>query len=64
MYNQSCLLQASNNKKNITSIMATWTEQMGYPVVSVLRTGMDVTMAQSRFLLNNDGNVPQTSPYK
>lgn len=48
----SILQKAVKNKINITSIMDTWTRQMGFPVVNVKRHDNTFTLTQKRFLLN------------
>ena len=35
---------------SVKDLMSTWTEQMGFPVISVQRTGETVTLKQERFL--------------
>lgn len=39
---------------NITSIMGTWTRQIGFPVVNVARHKNTFTLTQKRFLVNPD----------
>lgn len=36
---------------NVKQIMDTWTVQPGYPVVTVIRNGSDVTITQQRYML-------------
>ena len=45
--------------------MATWTAQMGYPVVTLAQTGQTVVASQKRFLLDETDNSTSkfTSPY-
>ncbi|XP_059611048.1 uncharacterized protein LOC132257980 [Phlebotomus argentipes] len=52
---------------SVTDIMSTWTEQKGYPVVTVKRVS-DTTyeLTQERFLLNTDSKADETdnSPFR
>nr|WBG54457.1 aminopeptidase N-like protein [Austinograea rodriguezensis] len=54
--------------KDITvkAVMETWTLQMGYPVVKVMRSvdGTSATITQERFLLRKDPNSTDTHIYK
>jgi len=45
-----------SGKLDIKSIMDTWTLQMGYPVITVTRTGNKIKASQERFLYNPRGN--------
>lgn len=47
------ILQDMVGKKiNINAIMDTWTRQMGFPVVNVVKHNSTYTLAQKRFLSN------------
>lgn len=49
----------------ISEVMDTWTLQMGYPVVTVSRSGSEISATQQRFLFNSHSNFTEefTSPY-
>ena len=50
---------------NVTELMETWTEQMGYPVVNISRSGSGKGIAnQKHFLLNPKANVTRKSDFK
>jgi aminopeptidase N len=53
------------NNTNLDTIMNTWTNQMGYPYVQVIRdyTSGSVTVTQHQFLFDSEAQPPQ-SPYK
>ena len=59
------ILQNSiTNKINVVAIMDTWTRQMGYPVVTVVRNGLNYTLTQKRFLDDPEAEFdPTTSDY-
>merc|ERR1719334_933254 len=44
--------------------MDTWTKQMGYPVVTVTKSGGDVTFTQSRFLLDGTTDPNDKNPFQ
>ncbi|XP_030647452.1 leucyl-cystinyl aminopeptidase isoform X2 [Chanos chanos] len=44
------------NVVNVTEMMNTWTKQKGFPLVTVKRTGTEVTVSQEPFLLNADNS--------
>ncbi|GIY10549.1 glutamyl aminopeptidase [Caerostris extrusa] len=46
----STAVMAESGNRSISSIMKTWTEQMGFPYVTVLRNGSHFTARQDRFL--------------
>jgi len=50
---------------DIKEVMDTWTLQMGYPVVTVTRTGSQISATQQRFLFSSQSNFTEefTSPY-
>ncbi|KAL4228484.1 Endoplasmic reticulum aminopeptidase 1 [Mactra antiquata] len=50
---------------NVRSLMRTWTEQMGYPVITLTRSGSKVTIKQERFLLYKPKDRKETfqSPF-
>lgn len=57
-------LQAVAKEVNITHIMNTWTRQMGYPVVTVIRGPNGAfTLEQKRFLSDPEANSTSSSPY-
>ncbi|GJQ73766.1 hypothetical protein Trydic_g18707 [Trypoxylus dichotomus] len=41
---------------NLSDIMESWTEQAGYPVVTVSRNGTQLTLTQERFLLSSSAS--------
>lgn len=47
---------------NVTTTMNTWTQQMGYPVVTMNRTGDVVQVVQERFLLSSDSHKKEKYP--
>ncbi|CAB3992820.1 glutamyl aminopeptidase-like isoform X1 [Paramuricea clavata] len=50
--------------KNVTKLMETWTEQMGYPVVNITRDGLGKGKAdQKHFLLDPKANVTEHSDF-
>ena len=51
--------QATEDNADVTSMMDTWTLQMGYPVVNVTKTKKRVTATQQRFLIYPEG-MPST----
>lgn len=55
----------SANGVEIKDMMDTWTLQMGYPVVTVRRSGSQISATQDRFLYLSHGNFTEefTSPY-
>ncbi|XP_043274166.1 glutamyl aminopeptidase-like [Venturia canescens] len=58
------LQKAVTNKINVTAIMDTWTRQMGYPVVKVVRNGLNYTLTQKRFLADPEAEYdPAESNY-
>ncbi|XP_008550321.1 glutamyl aminopeptidase [Microplitis demolitor] len=58
------LQESINSKINITAIMDTWTRQMGFPVVNVEKTGLNLTLTQKRFLLDPEATYdPLESDY-
>ncbi|XP_064596081.1 endoplasmic reticulum aminopeptidase 2-like [Liolophura sinensis] len=49
---------------DVKTVMDTWTRQMGYPVVTLTRTGNKIEATQERFLLYAGETVnPVTSPF-
>ncbi|MPC09521.1 Aminopeptidase N [Portunus trituberculatus] len=50
----------------VKTIMDTWTLQMGYPVITVIRSadGASATVTQERFLLRKDSNSTDTHVYR
>ncbi|XP_077505245.1 uncharacterized protein LOC144115007 [Amblyomma americanum] len=63
------LESVSSKHQHITTIMNTWTRQMGYPCVSVRRlhsNGSQYEIVQQRFLLNPDdaANLTNDSPFR
>ncbi|XP_063887388.1 aminopeptidase N-like [Scylla paramamosain] len=50
----------------VKTIMDTWTLQMGYPVITVMRSadGASATVTQERFLLSKDANSNDTHVYR
>lgn len=48
---------------DVNTVMNTWTQQMGYPVISVSKQGSKFVLTQERFL--EDGSVPdyKSSPF-
>ncbi|XP_063887378.1 aminopeptidase N-like isoform X1 [Scylla paramamosain] len=50
----------------VKTIMDTWTLQMGYPVITVMRSadGASATVTQERFLLRKDPNSNDTHVYR
>lgn len=50
----------------VKELMSTWTEQMGFPVIDVQRTGGTVSLQQKRFLsvLAENGSSTVVSPYE
>ncbi|XP_044586424.1 glutamyl aminopeptidase isoform X2 [Cotesia glomerata] len=58
------LQESTKSNINITAIMDTWTRQMGFPVVNVVKTGLNITLTQKRFLLDPEATCdPQESDY-
>ncbi|XP_064645182.1 aminopeptidase N-like isoform X2 [Lineus longissimus] len=57
--------EVSHVTPDVTTVMDTWTRQMGLPLVTVTRIGNDrVLLKQERFLLNPDEKFdPSDSPY-
>ncbi|CAH1788830.1 unnamed protein product [Owenia fusiformis] len=56
------LSEASSTIKDVARMMDTWTLQMNYPVVTLMRDGSKVVATQKRFLLNP--NATQESEFK
>lgn len=62
-------VQGSSSGAQLTSdvagLMDTWTKQMGYPVVTLKRSGNRVTVTQDRFLLYPESEIKEEfkSPY-
>ncbi|KAL5020171.1 hypothetical protein ScPMuIL_003063 [Solemya velum] len=50
---------------NVSSVMDTWTQQMGFPVVTLRKNGQTVTATQKRFLLYPQSSVEEefVSPF-
>jgi len=50
----------------IEEVMNTWTLQMGYPVVTVTKSGNQISATQQRFLYHSQGNFTEefSSPYR
>lgn len=46
--------------KPVVDLFTTWIKQIGYPVVTVERDGMTLTLSQERFLLDRDPAVPES----
>jgi len=57
--------QATGGQLHVPDVMATWTRQMGFPVVHVTRAKDKITLTQSRYLTSVDLKFNETeSPYK
>ncbi|XP_012276537.1 glutamyl aminopeptidase [Orussus abietinus] len=48
------LQDAVGSKLNVTNIMDTWTRQMGFPVVEVVKNGNSYVLKQKRFLADSE----------
>jgi aminopeptidase N len=48
---------------DIIRLMRTWTEQMGLPIINVLRTGNNLTFTQERYLLDKDAQFCKNSSH-
>ncbi|KAK7866387.1 hypothetical protein R5R35_009814 [Gryllus longicercus] len=63
----SVLSKNANQSIEVKTIMDTWTRQMGFPLVTVSRTGNIISATQHRFLvtahMNNDTIHPEESPF-
>ncbi|XP_062606091.1 endoplasmic reticulum aminopeptidase 1-like [Saccostrea cucullata] len=53
------LSEASKQKIDVTSVMNTWTKQMGYPVVTVTRQESKVSLTQSRYLSFHNSTIKE-----
>ncbi|XP_020293712.1 endoplasmic reticulum aminopeptidase 1-like isoform X2 [Pseudomyrmex gracilis] len=53
-----------NTDVNIRKIMDTWTQQTGYPLVTIARDGETVTVTQKRFLISPQKSRMNVSRYK
>lgn len=60
------LFKAINSSKagsqltaDVASLMDTWTQQMGYPVITLQRSGNSVTATQERFLLYSKTKISE-----
>ncbi|XP_006571773.2 endoplasmic reticulum aminopeptidase 1 isoform X1 [Apis mellifera] len=42
----------ANNTFDVKAIMDTWTQQMGFPLITITRNGNTITAAQKRFLIS------------
>ncbi|KAL1122590.1 hypothetical protein AAG570_002920 [Ranatra chinensis] len=51
----------ANHSIHVKSIMDTWTRQMGFPLVEIMREGSSVTATQIRFLLTPEPRKENTS---
>jgi aminopeptidase N len=62
---QKCIDAARDPKLNISvaTVMKTWTEQPGFPYVSVTIKRNYITLSQQRFLLRNPNTVPTDSTW-
>eukprot|EP00111_Clytia_hemisphaerica_P010712 TCONS_00031279-protein len=49
--------------RNITSIMETWTRQMGFPVITITKTTDGFDLTQKHFLVDPQANVTRKSPF-
>ncbi|XP_032593665.1 glutamyl aminopeptidase isoform X2 [Drosophila grimshawi] len=49
-------------ESDVKLIMQTWTEQMGFPVVNVVKEGNNYKLTQKRFLANQDDYNVQVEP--
>ncbi|KAI5749139.1 hypothetical protein M8J76_004903 [Diaphorina citri] len=58
-------LQKFANNMSVTSVMDTYTRQMGFPIITVKKSGDQVTFTQQRYLSNPNASYnPDDSPYK
>ena len=48
----------------MTSVMDTWTRQMGFPVVTITKEGNNFELTQQHFLADPKAVVERTSPFK
>jgi aminopeptidase N len=57
-------LQKVGKDVNITRVMDMWTQQMGYPVVTMTcAANGTIALQQKRFLSDPDANTTNSSPY-
>ncbi|XP_028402372.1 glutamyl aminopeptidase-like [Dendronephthya gigantea] len=55
---------SNRSSYNVTNLMETWTEQMGYPVINITRAGSGKGNAdQKHFLLDPKAKVTEPSPF-
>ncbi|XP_066509399.1 leucyl-cystinyl aminopeptidase-like [Hoplias malabaricus] len=56
-----CSFSLMEQHINVTEMMNTWTTQKGFPLVSVKRTGMQVSLTQEHFLLNANSTTDHSN---
>lgn len=59
--------EAAEKSLNISAVMETWTQQMGYPVISMMTNkNGGYKLVQERFLLHTDSTMKEkyTSPFE
>jgi aminopeptidase N len=56
--------QTIGERHDIKLIMNTWTRQMGYPVITVIRDGNNYILQQDRFLLDGNSSLGPPSIYE
>ena len=56
--------QTIGDRHDIKLIMNTWTRQMGYPVITIIRDGDNYILQQDRFLLDGNSSLGPPSIYE